>query len=324
MDKALPYLGYLGTNREVLQLDSNIYGNAASAVDLDSHAKAASGLSHSIQDLSEDSRMMSRFNSQYKEFDSFQDDPVGWNVFSRGPETFHVFSELPLELRTVIFVEAANAGGFVPFKISKSLSICQESQLRRPLIEKWTRTQYKRMWLYHYKSITLESENRIMFVCKDAFAAFKLAKPNRLKWMLEGNAPVPNPPLACQRSQTRWLEEAVLWSTQRKALLFSQSDLAFDINSSIVDYINAVYKVEDDKRPTAEKRSENYVKKREDAQSFELRRMYRTQMSMKMFFKGFAVYLLRDKSVSVWIEDEHGVAHLQVKPPPKRAAAATA
>ncbi|XMA11040.1 hypothetical protein WAI453_003831 [Rhynchosporium graminicola] len=136
MEKALAYVGYLGTNHEVSQLDSNIYGNEASAIDLKSHAKAASGLSHSIQDLSEDARMMSRMNSQYKEFDSFQDDPVGWNVFSRGPENFHIFCELPLELRTMIFVEAANATGFVSFKINKSLSICQESQSKRPLIEK--------------------------------------------------------------------------------------------------------------------------------------------------------------------------------------------
>ncbi|CZS91004.1 uncharacterized protein RCO7_01385 [Rhynchosporium graminicola] len=136
MEKALAYVGYLGTNHEVSQLDSNIYGNEASAIDLKSHAKAASGLSHSIQDLSEDARMMSRMNSQYKEFDSFQDDPVGWNVFSRGPENFHIFCELPLELRTMIFVEAANATGFVSFKINKSLSICQESQRKRPLIEK--------------------------------------------------------------------------------------------------------------------------------------------------------------------------------------------
>ncbi|CZS91003.1 hypothetical protein WAI453_003832 [Rhynchosporium graminicola] len=179
-----------------------------------------------------------------------------------------------------------------------------------------------------------------MFVCKDAFAAFKLAKPNRLKWMLEGNAVRFNPNTDAIRITKDSLYQIHHWHVNArkpggwkkqfhgllnvKHFYFSQSDLAFDINSPVVDYIDAVYKVEDDKRPTAEKRSGNYVEKREDAQSFELRRMYRTQMSMKMFFKGFAVYLLRDKSVSVWIEDEHGVAHLQVKPPPKLAAAATA
>ncbi|KAL2066988.1 hypothetical protein VTL71DRAFT_1412 [Oculimacula yallundae] len=314
-----------GANPQFPQTDWNMDYSIASPADMGVSSGLPSDMSVSVQDLS-DYYAQARFHMG-DEAEEIAANPIGWSAFSRGPDTFDLFPKLPLELRTMIFVEAVNEKGFVNFHMKKTLSIYRDSQRKGPLIEEVTRVEYKRKWNYHYHSTTGEPPSPIMFVCKDALAAFKLTKPNTIKWMTKGNPIHFNADSDHIRMDKLSLYQIHHWNVNArepggwkkqflgldsvKSFYLTRSSLEFNLDDAVVDYVCAVDKVEE-KRPNEEKALDTYDDEVLDARTFELLRMRRSSRFVDKFLGKFVIYL-QDKGINVWMEDENGVAQLQVQ-----------
>ncbi|KAK0100130.1 hypothetical protein ONS95_008469 [Cadophora gregata] len=249
--------------------------------------------------------------------------PVGWSLQSSIPENFPMFSRLPFELRSMIWVHHHHETNEIVINFKKTVYRAKSNDV--PINNVNTKgVTIKRMWRNKVRAYTPEENTTGLLICKESATAYKRAKPCIFKYRLTG-----------AKIHFNQRQDVILFSAEHcyftylyaqairppggfaggfigleniKRVLFTSSALVFDIDR-VIDHYKAECAKAEEGREDAMRYDPSYERYMKEAQDYEIVQIKKGQKNAQYFIEKFVLVLVKN-NIQIWQEGEENEVFL--------------